>query len=101
MPFEFIRLEIPDVVLIKPQVFEDDRGFLWKHRRLLILQRLVSSRGTQAPRDPSLCSGRHPGMSSRGTLPFLSSRGAQAPRDPSLRSGRQRRARGDKKEGSG
>ena len=27
MPFEFIRLEIPDVVLIKPKVFEDDRGF--------------------------------------------------------------------------
>lgn len=27
MPFEFIRLEIPDVVLIKPKVFEDERGF--------------------------------------------------------------------------
>ena len=27
MPFEFQRTKIPDVVLIKPQVFEDDRGF--------------------------------------------------------------------------
>ena len=27
MPFEFKRLEIPDVVLIKPLVFEDERGF--------------------------------------------------------------------------
>lgn len=27
MPFEFKRLEIPDVVLIKPKVFEDERGF--------------------------------------------------------------------------
>ncbi|MFA4646569.1 dTDP-4-dehydrorhamnose 3,5-epimerase [Pyrococcus kukulkanii] len=27
MPFEFVRLEIPDVILIKPKVFEDERGF--------------------------------------------------------------------------
>ncbi len=27
MPFEFIKTEIPDVVLIKPKVFKDDRGF--------------------------------------------------------------------------
>ncbi len=27
MPFEFKKLEIPDVLLIKPKVFEDDRGF--------------------------------------------------------------------------
>ncbi|HIP75245.1 MAG TPA: dTDP-4-dehydrorhamnose 3,5-epimerase [Thermococcus paralvinellae] len=27
MPFEFRRLKIPDVVLIKPKVFEDERGF--------------------------------------------------------------------------
>lgn len=27
MPFEFERLEIPDVTLIKPKVFEDERGF--------------------------------------------------------------------------
>lgn len=27
MPFEFIKQEIPDVILIKPRVFEDDRGF--------------------------------------------------------------------------
>ena len=27
MPFEFRRLEIPDVILIKPKVFEDERGF--------------------------------------------------------------------------
>ncbi|WP_297092712.1 dTDP-4-dehydrorhamnose 3,5-epimerase [Thermococcus sp.] len=27
MPFEFKRLKIPDVILIKPLVFEDERGF--------------------------------------------------------------------------
>ena len=27
MPFEFVRLSIPDVILIKPKVFEDERGF--------------------------------------------------------------------------
>lgn len=27
MPFQFIRLEIPEIVLIKPKVFIDDRGF--------------------------------------------------------------------------
>lgn len=27
MSFEFQRLEIPDVILIKPKIFEDDRGF--------------------------------------------------------------------------
>ncbi|NJE62109.1 dTDP-4-dehydrorhamnose 3,5-epimerase [Thermococcus sp. 21S7] len=27
MPFEFRRLEIPDVILIKPKVFGDERGF--------------------------------------------------------------------------
>ncbi len=27
MPFEFLRLDIPDVVLIKPKVFSDERGF--------------------------------------------------------------------------
>ncbi|MFA4640559.1 dTDP-4-dehydrorhamnose 3,5-epimerase [Pyrococcus kukulkanii] len=27
MPFEFVHLEIPDVILIKPKVFEDERGF--------------------------------------------------------------------------
>ena len=27
MPFEFVRLEIPDVILIKPKVFEDERGY--------------------------------------------------------------------------
>lgn len=27
MPFEFKRLEIPDVVLIIPKIFEDERGF--------------------------------------------------------------------------
>lgn len=27
MPFSFKRLEIPDVVLIEPKVFRDDRGF--------------------------------------------------------------------------
>lgn len=27
MPFEFKKLSIPDVILIKPKVFEDERGF--------------------------------------------------------------------------
>jgi len=27
MPFEFKKMSIPDVVLIKPKVFEDERGF--------------------------------------------------------------------------
>jgi len=27
MPFKFERLEIPDVILIKPRVFSDERGF--------------------------------------------------------------------------
>ncbi|RMD47376.1 MAG: dTDP-4-dehydrorhamnose 3,5-epimerase [Aquificota bacterium] len=27
MPFEFIKTEIPDVILIKPKVFSDSRGF--------------------------------------------------------------------------
>ncbi len=27
MPFEFIKTEIPEVVLIKPKVFKDERGF--------------------------------------------------------------------------
>ncbi len=27
MPFEFQKLEIPDVILIKPKIFGDDRGF--------------------------------------------------------------------------
>lgn len=27
MPFEFIRLSIPDIILVIPKVFEDERGF--------------------------------------------------------------------------
>ena len=27
MPFEFKKMDIPDVILIKPKVFEDERGF--------------------------------------------------------------------------
>jgi len=27
MPFEFKKMQIPDVILIKPKVFEDERGF--------------------------------------------------------------------------
>ncbi len=27
MPFEFIQTNIPDVILIKPRIFRDDRGF--------------------------------------------------------------------------
>lgn len=27
MPFEFIPLEIPEVILIKPRIFADERGF--------------------------------------------------------------------------
>jgi dTDP-4-dehydrorhamnose 3,5-epimerase len=34
MPFEFKRLKIPDVVLIKPKVFEDERGFFMETFKL-------------------------------------------------------------------
>lgn len=27
MPFEFERLEIPDIILVKPRIFSDERGF--------------------------------------------------------------------------
>ena len=27
MPFRFSRLELPEVILIEPKVFADDRGF--------------------------------------------------------------------------
>ena len=27
MPFEFIKLEIPDLILVKPKIFQDERGF--------------------------------------------------------------------------
>ena len=27
MPFEFVKTEVPDVILIKPKVFKDERGF--------------------------------------------------------------------------
>ena len=27
MPFDFVRLEIPEVILVKPERFSDDRGF--------------------------------------------------------------------------
>jgi len=27
MPFTFKHLDIPDLILIQPKVFEDDRGF--------------------------------------------------------------------------
>lgn len=33
MHFEFKRLEIPDVILIKPKVFEDERGFFMETYR--------------------------------------------------------------------
>ncbi|RLF83589.1 dTDP-4-dehydrorhamnose 3,5-epimerase [Thermococci archaeon] len=33
MRFEFKRLEIPDVILIKPKVFEDERGFFMETYR--------------------------------------------------------------------
>jgi dTDP-4-dehydrorhamnose 3,5-epimerase len=33
MPFEFERLEIPDVILIKPRVFEDERGYFMETYR--------------------------------------------------------------------
>jgi dTDP-4-dehydrorhamnose 3,5-epimerase len=47
MPFEFEKLEIPGLVLIKPQIFGDDRGFfleLYKHSDFVrggILEHLV------------------------------------------------------------
>ncbi|MEO9307216.1 MAG: dTDP-4-dehydrorhamnose 3,5-epimerase [Nitrososphaera sp.] len=31
MPFKFNKLEIPDVVLIEPQAFVDERGFFMEH----------------------------------------------------------------------
>jgi dTDP-4-dehydrorhamnose 3,5-epimerase len=34
MPFQFMRLEIPDLILIEPQIFTDERGFFmeaYKH----------------------------------------------------------------------
>lgn len=31
MPFEFQRTKIPDVILIKPRVFEDERGFFMEN----------------------------------------------------------------------
>lgn len=30
MPFEFIKLEIPEVILIKPKKYNDERGFFWE-----------------------------------------------------------------------
>lgn len=27
MPFEFVNLEIPEVVFVKPRIFADDRGY--------------------------------------------------------------------------
>lgn len=30
MPFEFVLLEIPEVILIKPKIFDDDRGFFFE-----------------------------------------------------------------------
>ena len=30
MPFEFENLEIPDVVLVKPKVFGDERGYFFE-----------------------------------------------------------------------
>jgi len=27
MPFEFIKFEIPDLILVKPKIFQDERGF--------------------------------------------------------------------------
>ena len=31
MPFEFERLEIPDLILVKPKLFEDTRGFFMEN----------------------------------------------------------------------
>lgn len=33
MPFEFKRMEIPDVILVKPKVFTDERGFFMETYR--------------------------------------------------------------------
>jgi dTDP-4-dehydrorhamnose 3,5-epimerase len=32
MTFEFKKLEIPDVIMIKPKVFEDERGFFMVYK---------------------------------------------------------------------
>ncbi|ASJ15377.1 dTDP-4-dehydrorhamnose 3,5-epimerase [Thermococcus radiotolerans] len=39
MPFEFKRLEIPDVILIKPKVFRDERGFFMETYKKLDFER--------------------------------------------------------------
>lgn len=41
MPFEFIRLEIPDIVLIKPKIFEDERGFFMEVFKLPDFKRII------------------------------------------------------------
>ena len=37
MPFEFQKLDIPDVLLLKPKVFNDDRGFFKEVYKLILI----------------------------------------------------------------
>jgi dTDP-4-dehydrorhamnose 3,5-epimerase len=59
MPFEFIKLEIPDVVLVKPKVFEDDRGFF--------METYKASDFVKAGIDFSFCQDNH-SKSKKGVL---------------------------------
>ncbi|MDB5978618.1 MAG: dTDP-4-dehydrorhamnose 3,5-epimerase, partial [Nevskia sp.] len=56
----FIRLEIPDVVLIEPKVFGDDRGFFYES-----FNRRMFAQGTGV--DPDFVQDNH-SRSSRGVL---------------------------------
>jgi len=40
MPFSFRRLEIPDVLLITPNIFEDERGFFMETYKLSEFKKL-------------------------------------------------------------
>jgi len=39
MPFEFIKTDIKEVILIKPKVFEDERGFFLESYKNLSLRK--------------------------------------------------------------
>jgi len=41
MPFEFIKTKIPEVILIKPKVFGDERGFFMETFKKAILKNLA------------------------------------------------------------
>jgi len=57
MPFRFSRLELPEVILIEPKVFSDDRGFFmetYKYSEFSqngIAERFVQGNHSHSPRD--------------------------------------------------